>query len=516
MNIILTLIDYKTLHDLKVFKHLMNPIFAVCLCKTKKLSLFKRLFFLFRLQKLLILCIVLWTNSVYSQYTGVINSNRPGLSESPYSVGTGVYQLEASLFYSKAGMYPTFSRPQSQGVDFLFRTSFFKEQLEINVNLALQKDLVSFQNIFDSNFNSNGIATLSIAAKYLIYQPTYKDKSKEIRSWVKRNEFDWKRMIPSIAGYIGINTNKVNEVYKKNGISPKVGILLQQQLSNDFNIITNIFYDYIGTEAPELSYIITATYNFDERWSTFFENQTTFNKYLYQSNIGTGLAFLFNRNIQLNSSLRLLTNEFSTGYYSSLGISYRLDKHRDKIINLDEDGNPIEDGKKLKGNKKRIFSGLFNKVTNLFKKKGKKKSSTASKLKKKTIESIAKNINTSSNDSLSSNPVRVRPTRSRSKPSKIKTKKSNSKDIKTKKGFLGLKKVKSKSKEKKNNTKPDTEKEEKQLEREIKILEREIKKDEAKKEKEQKRLEKEKKKEEKKKKKKKKNENKKKKDENNQ
>ena len=86
---------------------------------------------------------MLFSQSILAQYTNVINANRPGFSESPYSVGSGVYQLETSVFYQETKIYPTFSRPQSKGVDFLFRTSFFNEKLELNLNFA--ENVASFQ-----------------------------------------------------------------------------------------------------------------------------------------------------------------------------------------------------------------------------------------------------------------------------------------------------------------------------------------------------------------------------------
>ncbi len=53
------------------------------------------------------------------------------------------------------------------------------------MNLAYQNEQISFQNIFNSSYYKNGIRKLTIGAKYLIYEQKYKDKSKEIRSWVK-------------------------------------------------------------------------------------------------------------------------------------------------------------------------------------------------------------------------------------------------------------------------------------------------------------------------------------------
>lgn len=47
--------------------------------------------------KLFSLLFLLGFSSIYGQYTEVINSNKPGFSESPYSVGTGIYQFESNL-----------------------------------------------------------------------------------------------------------------------------------------------------------------------------------------------------------------------------------------------------------------------------------------------------------------------------------------------------------------------------------------------------------------------------------
>mgnify|MGYP000120492681 CR=1 FL=1 len=86
---------------------------------------------------------MLFSQSILAQYTNVINANRPGFSESPYSVGSGVYQLETSVFYQETKIYPTFSRPQSKGVDFLFRTS-------IGFNMLFLEEIWSrnFTNLF--------------------------------------------------------------------------------------------------------------------------------------------------------------------------------------------------------------------------------------------------------------------------------------------------------------------------------------------------------------------------------
>lgn len=319
-------------------------------------------------------------SSIFAQYTDVINSNKPGFSESPYSVGTGVYQFESNLFLRNTSIDPTFSRPQSFGFDLLFRTSFLLEKLELNTQLTYQRDKVAFKNIFTSHYFTSGLSRLTVGAKYLIYQQEYDDKSKEIRSWRKRMAFDKKRLIPSVAIYAGLNTDFLSDYYKRGSMSPKVGVLLQNNLSNQLNVVTNVFYDNIRTDFSEFSYIVTSTYNYNLRWSWFLENQTIFQKNRTISNLGGGLAYLYNRNLQFNTSLRYLMEGNTNGYFASLGVSYRIDKHKDPYILLDDNGNEIKDTPINRYNKKK--EGFFKRLFSIFKKKEKKRN-TRKRVKRK-------------------------------------------------------------------------------------------------------------------------------------
>lgn len=322
----------------------------------------------------LILFLILFTfsfSSTHSQYTDVINSNKPGFSESPYSVGNGVYQFESNLFFRNTTTGPTFSTPQSFGIDLLFRTSFFLEKLEINTQLTYQRDKVAFKNIFQSDYFTTGLSRATIGAKYLLFQQKLTDKTKEVRSWKRRNAFDKKRLIPSVAIYLGMNNEFINDIHKTGKITPRVGILLQNDISSDFNIITNFYYDKMGSDFAEFSYIITGTFNFSGRWSVFIENQGIFQENRTNSNIGTGLAYLFSRNLQINTSARALFEGNASGFYASFGVSYRINRHQDSFIELDENGNELKDTPINRYDKKQ--NGFFNKVFSVFKKKDKVK-----------------------------------------------------------------------------------------------------------------------------------------------
>ena len=164
---------------------------------------------------------------VHAQYTNVINSNKPGFSESPYSVGTGIYQFESNLFYQDMRVATAKNAPQSLGIDLLFRTSFFLEKLELNsTHLTYQRDQVNPNNTLATNDFMSGLSNATIGAKYLVFQQEFTDKTKEVRSWKRRNAFDKKRLIPSVAVYAGFNTNFLGDPYKASKVSPKLGSLI--------------------------------------------------------------------------------------------------------------------------------------------------------------------------------------------------------------------------------------------------------------------------------------------------
>ena len=379
----------------------------------------------------LLLCFPFWAQA---QYTEVINSNRPGFSESPYSVGTGVYQFESTIFYRNADAIPTFSNPQALGINLLFRTSFFLDKLELNLNTSFQRDKIAFKNVFESSYNETGFSQLTLGAKYLVYQPTYTDKSKEIRSWKKRMAFDWKRIIPSAAVYIGANIGSIlTDYHDRGGITPKAGILLQNEFSHKFNLVTNFYYDYIGSDLPEFSHILTATYNFNDYWSGFIEHQALYNKQENRSNLGLGAAYLHTKNLQFNASVRGTFQDNSTGFYGSLGVSYRIDKHNDQFKEVDEFGNEIKREESTSYSKKGFFGRIFGGNKN-----------------KSKVE-------------LDTETPRNKPKRQR--------KKAVTKDEKKSGGFFGRIFGKKKKKE---------ETEEEKLEREIKELEKDLKKEEKK------------------------------------
>ncbi|MDY0781160.1 transporter [Tenacibaculum sp. IB213877] len=424
------------------------------------------------IKKLLILFVLLFSICVSAQYTEVINSNRPGFSESPYSVGTGVYQFESSLFYRKADAIPTFSNPQAYGLNLHFRTGLISQKFELNLTTAIQQDKMAFKNVFESSYNQFGFGQFTIGAKYLAYHPDYSKREKEIRSWRKRHSFDFRRWIPHVAPYIGLNFGSfLNDYHQRGGITPKVGVLLQNEFSNKLNVITNIYYNYIGGYLPEWSYVLTGTYNFNDKWSGFAEHQALFNKEEKQSNLGLGAAYLFNKNLQINGSLRATFQEETAGFYTSIGVSYRIDNHVDDFIELDEFGNKIEPEETQTYNKG-FFGKLFDKIGSIFKKKDKIDPQIDEETEISEDEKVEDPRRRSRQKSIIDD-LTKKDEKEKKKTTKAEKKAAKKKQKEEEKALRKLEKEKEKEEKKK-------EKERKKLEKEIQKLEKELKEEEEK------------------------------------
>ncbi|GAB1309523.1 hypothetical protein KH5_22060 [Urechidicola sp. KH5] len=308
------------------------------------------------MKKLWILTLILCTSLPhFAQYTDIINSKRPGNSESPYSVGTDVLQIEGGVFFGQSDSDDTWAIVDPVGISTFIRYSKFMERLEVNANITYASSKLQFNNIFKSYRNISGISELTVGAKYLIYQQEYADKSKEIRSWKKRTEFDKKRLIPSVAAYVGLNTNFLSEGYKMEKISPKAAILLQNDFTDRTVVLTNLIADYIGTERSVYSYIITLTHALNMQWSVFVENQGDFYGFKSEFEFGAGAAYLYSPDLQLDVALRGNFSQVDSGFTAGLGASYRFDWHEDQMIEVDENG---QKAKKKEGG---FFSKLFKK-----------------------------------------------------------------------------------------------------------------------------------------------------------
>lgn len=249
---------------------------------------------------------------VWAQRTNIINSNRPGSTESAYAVGTGIFQVENG--FTLEGNTEKENQNHFKNLLFL-RYGWLFEELELNLSFDLNQSRI--KDTAPQKFNG-----FRLGAKYLIYNHEMVDKSKEVLSWKKRNAYNWSQLIPSVA----IKIQYSNFLEKTTEDRMNLVLLLQNQLLPNWNAITNFYL--MGNEFKNLehAFLISTTYALNNRWALFGESKNKVD-FLEKKWVGSvGFAFLVHKNLQLDLSLNTgsLHNDARSGI--SGGISWRLDR----------------------------------------------------------------------------------------------------------------------------------------------------------------------------------------------
>lgn len=293
---------------------------------------------------------------VNAQYTEVINSNRPGVSESAFSVGTGVVQFEAGAFTVNEEHVPLNYEVSGFGLDFALRYGVLFDQLEFQLDGVYQNDTFTNNNAIIPIENPRAnFKNFTLGAKYLIYDP-YKNAAEakpNIYSYHANRTFQWKSLIPAVAVYAGANFDSKDNPYTApdvEGISPKAMISTQNNFNGGWVFVTNFIMDRIGSDFSEFQYVFTLTHSFTPQWVVFGEAQGI-NSDFYADNIFRfGGAYLWTRDFQLDANIAFNTKDTPTVFNIAFGASYRLDFHKDKKI---DNGNSAKEVGKRKSRRKK-------------------------------------------------------------------------------------------------------------------------------------------------------------------
>jgi len=179
------------------------------------------------------------SNKISAQYTEIINSNRPGDSQSAFSVGSNVIQIETGAYLLNEKHELLDNKVKGMGLNFMLRYGLILEELEIQVSGIYQNDqFTDMRSTIDTKYNRSNLKKFKIGAKYLVYDP-YKnrDDSPNLYSYWANNKFKWNSLIPAVSVYAGINIDGKNNPYTApgiKGVSPTFTIATQNNFSNNF------------------------------------------------------------------------------------------------------------------------------------------------------------------------------------------------------------------------------------------------------------------------------------------
>ena len=284
---------------------------------------------------ILIAFIFFISNKISAQYTEIINSNRPGDSQSAFSVGSNVIQIETGAYLLNEKHELLDNKVKGMGLNFMLRYGLILEELEIQVSGIYQNDqFTDMRSTIDTKYNRSNFKKFKIGAKYLVYDP-YKnrDDRPNLYSYWANNKFKWSSLIPAVSVYAGINIDGKNNPYTAHGIkgvSPTFTIATQNNFSNNFVLITNLILERIGTNQNDFEYITTLTYAINSQWVSFIEAHGINSDFYAENMLKFGAAYLSNENLQLDASLIINFKDTPKIFYINFGGSYRFDLHKDK------------------------------------------------------------------------------------------------------------------------------------------------------------------------------------------
>lgn len=289
-----------------------------------------------------------------SQYTDVINSNRPGQSVSAYAVGKNVFQLEGGVVFEQQDHTLLETESGIWGVDYSLRYGLLFEQLELNWEGTFQNQNITFLNQGISENRTNFYRN-RIGLKYLIYD-RYKSplRSKpNLYSWRKNNLFQLSNLIPSVSLYAGANLLFGDNPFYSGDptVSPRVMVATQSRLTPRFVLISNVAYDRIGSDFPELNYSVSISYAFrNPKWSTFVEHQGIKSDRYADILLRGGVVHLLSEQFQMDVNLGASFKNTPSRIFISVGGAYRFDFHKDPDLKAIEDQKANENGGAIKKN----------------------------------------------------------------------------------------------------------------------------------------------------------------------
>jgi hypothetical protein len=301
------------------------------------------------------LMVFAFTLNGYSQYTEVINSNRPGVSQSAFSVGTNVVQFEAGPYMLNEKHQLLDREDKSFGADFAVRYGLLWPQLELNLEGTFQSTKRSYTNTVPNEDSFSNFKNLTLGAKYLVYDP-FKNSEEEkpnLYSWKANHSFKWKYLIPAVAVYVGANYDTADNPFTASGVegfSPKIMVSTQNNFSGGWVFVMNFIKDRIGTDQSDFSFILTLTKSVTDQLAVFAESENISSDFYSDNLIRFGGAYLWTRNLQVDAAATFNTKDTPSVFGVALGASYRLDFHKDKE---EDDGTSAEDELERRENKAR-------------------------------------------------------------------------------------------------------------------------------------------------------------------
>jgi len=313
-------------------------------------------FFIFELMNLsratLCLYLLFASSLVSSQYTPIINSNRPGLTQGAFSVGPGVYQLEFGASY-RQDRFSSLADAKSTGAGLTLdlRTGLILQNLELIYRVDYHNDQLSFNNPSGRlSYNRAGTKKNTLGFKLLLFDPFrnaewYKPDTKSYKANKGIRAVD---LIPAVSLYLGSELSLGNiypygepfspvfnllfPALQQNQISGEFMLITQNHFLNNFVFVTNWGRRYLGCPYEQNYMSSSLMIPIKKRLMGFVEQVSLDSELSTDVLLTVGAVYLFNENIQVDAFLTQTFKNSPSMFSAGIGVSYRIDRYNDNGI----------------------------------------------------------------------------------------------------------------------------------------------------------------------------------------
>lgn len=211
----------------------------------------------------------------YGQYNETIRSDRPGQANSPFTVGSKIFQMQNGFDYNNASKENYTN--QLNDVNSVLRYGF-TERFEVGLGLNYYNGRIDYGKFQES---INGLSSFSVS--------------------IRSNVFVGEGLKPSIGYQFNLGLPLVSEEFKSEDLAPKITIVTGQSLTSKLGLTTNFGLAWDGnSSASNFFYIVNLGYSLNDKWSLFIENYGNEANNKINTKFDGGFAYLANNDLQLD------------------------------------------------------------------------------------------------------------------------------------------------------------------------------------------------------------------------
>ena len=228
------------------------------------------------------------------------SADRPGMATSASIMQPNVAQIESGFSYEK------FKIGKINSENTFYNASLLRYGMNKNFEIRLQTDYARFKS--DSS-DIIGFDPITIGTKLLI---------SENKGIIPQASFLFNLTLP----FFG------KKDFKPEYLTPSIYLLMQNDVTDKFNICYNIGLEYDGVSAEPAEFAaICFGYNISDNLSVFAENYNWFSNNTKPANFADfGCSYLLTKNIQFDLSGNADMRDFKNYLMFNFGVAWRIMK----------------------------------------------------------------------------------------------------------------------------------------------------------------------------------------------